>query len=112
MLALGVSPPVNTILTLLEQLPTAALATDRSPKSVALPELTKLKDTKMKHIERMTRLVGTIACRIMYVDAERPYFDYQPIYYFHPFFGDDPFRPIAISYPLMNYKNLKLVFKL
>ena len=66
-------------------------------------ELTKLKDTKMKHIERMTRLVGTIACRIMYVDAERPYFDYQPIYYFHPFFGDDPFRPIAISYPLMNY---------
>ncbi len=62
-----------------------------------------LKDSKMKHIERMTRLVGTIATRIMYVDGEMPYFDYQPIYYFHPFFADDPFKPVAISYPLMNY---------
>jgi hypothetical protein len=65
--------------------------------------LTVLKDSKMKHIERMTRLLGTIACRIIYVDGEMPYFDYQPVYYFHPFFGSDPFRPIAISYPLMNY---------
>jgi hypothetical protein len=32
-----------------------------------------------------------------------PYFDYQPIYYFHPFFGNDPFKPIALTYPLMNY---------
>lgn len=62
------------------------------------------KNAKMKHIERMTRLVGTIATRIMYVDSEMPYFDYQPIYYFHPFFGDDPFKPIALTYPLMNYK--------
>tara|TARA_R110000744_G_scaffold27334_2_gene66808 strand:- start:1418 stop:2746 length:1329 start_codon:yes stop_codon:yes gene_type:complete len=66
-------------------------------------EFTILKDSKMKHIERMTRLIGSIATRIMYVDGEMPYFDYQPIYYFHPFFGDDPFKPIAISYPLMNY---------
>ena len=65
--------------------------------------LTKLKDTKMKHIERMTRLIGSIATRIVYIDTENPYFDYQPVYYFHPFFGSDPFRPIAISYPLMNY---------
>ena len=65
--------------------------------------LSVLKDAKMKHIERMTRLVGTIAVRVMYVDGEMPYFDYQPIYYFHPFFGDDPFKPIAISYPLMHY---------
>ena len=62
-----------------------------------------LKDSKMKHIERMTRLIGTIATRIMYVDGEMPYFDYQPIYYFHPFFGNDPFKPVAISYPFMNY---------
>ena len=66
-------------------------------------EFTILKDSKMKHIERMTRLIGSIATRIMYVDGEMPYFDYQPIYYFHPFFGDDLFKPIAISYPLMNY---------
>ena len=51
----------------------------------------------------MTRLIGTIACRIMYVDDDMPHFDYQPIYYFHPFFGADPFKPVAISYPLMNY---------
>ena len=65
--------------------------------------LSVLKDAKMKHIERMTRLIGTIAVRIMYVDGEMPHFDYQPIYYFHPFFGDDPFKPVALSYPLMSY---------
>ena len=65
--------------------------------------LSVLKDAKMKHIERMTRLVGSIAVRVMYVDGEIPHFDYQPIYYFHPFFGSDPFTPIAISYPLMHY---------
>ena len=62
-----------------------------------------LKDAKMKHIERMTRLIGSIAVRIMYVDDEMPHFDYQPIYYFHPFFGEDPFKPVAISYPLMHF---------
>ena len=65
--------------------------------------LTKLKDTKMKHIERMTRLIGTVATRIIYKDGTIPHFDYQPVYYFHPFFGSDPFEPVAISYPLMNY---------
>ena len=66
-------------------------------------KLSVLKDAKMKHIERMTRLVGSVAIRVMYVDDEMPRFDYQPIYYFHPFFGDDPFKPVAISYPLMSY---------
>ena len=65
--------------------------------------LTKLKDTKMKHIERMTRLIGTVATRIIYNDGTIPHFDYQPVYYFHPFFANDPFQPVAISYPLMNY---------
>ncbi len=66
--------------------------------------LTILKDTKMKNIERMTRLVGSIAVRITMEEYEgMPYFDYQPIYYFHPFFGEDPFKPVALSYPLMNY---------
>ena len=67
-------------------------------------DLTILKDTKMKHIERMTRLIGSIAVRVMIDEHEEmPYFDYQPIYYFHPFFGNDPFKPIALTYPLMNY---------
>tara|TARA_R110000824_G_scaffold369093_1_gene558522 strand:+ start:46 stop:1362 length:1317 start_codon:yes stop_codon:yes gene_type:complete len=65
--------------------------------------LSVIKDSKMKHIERMTRLIGSIAVRVIYVDGEMPYFDYQPIYYFHAFFGDDPFKPVAISYPLMNH---------
>ena len=69
----------------------------------AYKDFSALKDSKMKHIERMTRLIGTIATRVMFVDDNMPHFDYQPIYYFHPFFGDDPFKPIAISYPLMNY---------
>ena len=66
-------------------------------------DLTILKDSKMKHIERMTRLIGSVAVRVMYSDNEMPHFDYQPIYYFHPFFGADPFKPIALTYPLMNY---------
>ena len=65
--------------------------------------LSVLKDSKMKHIERMTRLIGSIAVRVMYIDNEMPHFDYQPIYYFHPFFGEDPFKPVAISYPLMHF---------
>tara|TARA_R100001463_G_scaffold23408_1_gene56191 strand:- start:1943 stop:3232 length:1290 start_codon:yes stop_codon:yes gene_type:complete len=65
--------------------------------------LSVLKDAKMKHIERMTRLIGTIAVRVMFIDDEMPHFDYQPIYYFHAFFENDPFKPASISYPLMNY---------
>ena len=66
-------------------------------------DLTMLKDTKMKHIERMTRLVGTIAVRVMINEYnDRFFFDYQPVYYFHPFFGEDPFKPVALTYPLMH----------
>jgi hypothetical protein len=62
----------------------------------------------MKHVERMTRLVGTIATRVVWndggsspADNKSPYFDYRPIYYFHVFFGDDPFVPMSISYPML-----------
>ena len=66
-------------------------------------DLTMLKDTKMKHIERMTRLVGTIAVRVMINEYnDRFFFDYQPVYYFHPFFDEDPFKPVALTYPLMH----------
>lgn len=57
------------------------------------------KDVRMKHSERMTRLLGTIANRVFW-DGER--FDYRPIYYFEAYFGDDPFKPEAIIYPLLN----------
>ena len=66
-------------------------------------KLTKLKDTKMKHIEKMSRLIGSIAVRtlIRKTDDDIPYFDYDPIYYFDAHFGEDPFKPIAIKYPLL-----------
>ena len=57
------------------------------------------KDVRMKHIERMTRLVGTIANRVYWRDGK---FDYRPLYYFETYFGTDPFKPEAIIYPLLN----------
>jgi hypothetical protein len=64
-------------------------------------ELTVLKSARMKHVERMTRLCGTIATRVVWNEGETPYFDYRPIYFFHVFFEDDPFVPSAITYPMM-----------
>ncbi len=64
--------------------------------------LTRKKNARMKHIERMTRLVGTIANRVMVKeDADGTYFEYRPIYYYNAFFDDDPFLPMAITYPLL-----------
>ena len=63
--------------------------------------LTILKSARMKHIERMTRLCGTIATRVVWSEGETPYFDYRPIYFFHVFFDDDPFVPSAITYPML-----------
>ena len=57
------------------------------------------KDVRMKHIERMTRLVGTVANRVYWQDGR---FEYRPIYYFETYFGDNPFKPEAIIYPLLN----------
>ena len=49
--------------------------------------LTTLKSARMKHIERMTRLCGTIATRVLWNKGEKaPYFDYRPVYFFHAFF--------------------------
>ena len=69
-------------------------------------ELTILKSARMKHVERMTRLVGTIATRVVWNEGDAqmgiaPYIDYRPIYFFHVFFHDDPFVPTAISYPIL-----------
>ena len=64
--------------------------------------LTRKKNARMKHIERMTRLVGTIANRVMIKeDANGTYFEYRPIYYYDAFFDEDPFLPMAITYPLL-----------
>ena len=64
-------------------------------------ELTVLKSARMKHVERMTRLIGTIATRVVWNEGDTPYYDYRPIYFFHVFFDDDPFVPSAITYPIL-----------
>lgn len=61
--------------------------------------LTPTKDVRMKHSERMTRLLGTVANRIHWREGT---FDYRPIYYFETYFGENPFVPEAIVYPLLN----------
>jgi len=74
--------------------------------SAKYDQLTALKDAKMKHIERMTRLIGTLATRVVWNgNQESPMFDYRPVYYFCPFFDSDPFVPTALSYPLFHFKD-------
>ena len=63
-------------------------------------ELTPTKDVRMKHSERMTRLIGTVANRVHWMDDG--FFDYRPIYYFESYFDENPFFPRAIVYPLLN----------
>jgi len=61
--------------------------------------LTEGKDVMMKHLERMTRLIGSVAVRVMY-NQEAEKFEYRPVYYFDPYFDNDPFEPTAIVYPM------------
>ena len=68
--------------------------------SNAYTKLTKHKDVRFKHVERMTRLLGTIALQVGW-NEQKEIFTYQPIYYFNPFFDDgDPYNPSALIYPL------------
>ena len=57
------------------------------------------KDVRMKHSERMTRLLGTIANRVFWKDGK---FEYRPVYSFECYFNEDPFTPSAIIYPLLH----------
>ena len=64
-------------------------------------QLTIKKDARMKHVERMTRLMGTVATQVIYKEINgMPYFDYRPVYYFDVHLSD-PFTPSAIMYPLL-----------
>jgi hypothetical protein len=63
--------------------------------------LTVKKNARMKHVERMTRLMGTVATQVIYKEFNgMPYFDYRPVYYFDVYLSD-PFTPSAIMYPLL-----------
>tara|TARA_R100001086_G_scaffold221325_1_gene138428 strand:- start:1520 stop:2857 length:1338 start_codon:yes stop_codon:yes gene_type:complete len=64
-------------------------------------QLTIKKDARMKHVERMTRLIGTVATQVIYKEFNgMPYFDYRPVYYFDVHLKD-PYTPAAIMYPLL-----------
>ena len=64
--------------------------------------LTRFKNIKLKHIERIAKLLGTVACRVTYNPVKQQ-MDYHPIYFYHPFMSDDdPLNPIAIAYPIDN----------
>ena len=66
--------------------------------------LTRFKDYKMKHIEKMTRLLGTIAVGIEYKEDMngQPFFNYKPIYNFDVGLDiHDPYTPTSITYPLL-----------
>ena len=64
--------------------------------------LTYKKDARFKHLERMTRLLGSVAVQVTYNPyATKPCFDYRPIYMFEVFLDDyNPFEPKAIIYPV------------
>ena len=63
--------------------------------------LTVKKDARMKHVERMTRLMGTVATQVIYKEHNgMAYFDYRPVYYFDVYLSD-PFTPSAIIYPIL-----------
>jgi len=64
-------------------------------------ELTYLKDLKLKHVEKMTRLLGSLATNVSFSMDPKPHFTYTPIYYYDCFFDSDPYTPIAISYPML-----------
>jgi len=66
----------------------------------AYEDLTEKKNYKMKHIEKMTKLLGTIAVGVFFEEhGGKKHFNYVPVYYFMPFFDEDAFSPYAITYP-------------
>ena len=68
--------------------------------SKSYDKLTEKKNFKMKHIEKMTKLLGSIAVGVFYEKHDtKQHFHYVPVYYFMPFFDDDMFEPYAITYP-------------
>ena len=74
-------------------------------ESTIYSSLTPNKNVRMKHVERMTNLLGTPALRISWnnEDEENQFFEYQLIYYFDAFFDEfNPYKPISIIYPVLN----------
>ena len=66
--------------------------------------LIRFKNFKMKHIEKMTKLIGTIAVQVSWKDNGNglQYFEYTPFYKFEVLMNPErPLDPEAIIYPMM-----------
>ena len=66
--------------------------------------LVRYKDFKMKHIEKMTKLVGTIAVQVSWKQNGNGlhYFKYTPFYKFDVILNpNNPLEPIGLIYPMM-----------
>ena len=73
-------------------------------KNEEYKSLTRFKDFKIKHIEKMTRLIGTIAVQVSWKENGNglQYFDYTPFYKYDVITNpDNPLEPIAIIYPML-----------
>ena len=67
--------------------------------------LTKLKDLKLKHFEKMTNLLGTLAVGVSLNENNGvPFFDYKAKSAFDVELDpNDPLKPIAIKYPIISH---------
>ena len=71
-----------------------------SGKNEQYQEMAHLKDYKMKHIEKMTKLLGSMAVQVSWQDDGK--FEYTPIYSFDVHTDPlNPLKPIAIQYPML-----------
>ena len=67
-------------------------------------QLTRFKDFKMKHIEKMTKLIGTVAIQISWKSngLGQNYYEYTPFYKFDVILNpDNPLEPMGLIYPMM-----------
>ena len=75
-----------------------------SGKNDEYQSLTRFKDFKLKHIEKMTKLVGTIAVQVSWKGNAQglQHFEYTPFYKFDVILNpDNPLEPAALIYPMM-----------
>ena len=71
-----------------------------SGKQSQYDEMAHLKDYKMKHIEKMTKLLGSLAVQVSWGDDGK--FQYTPIYTFDVHTDPlNPLKPVAIQYPML-----------
>jgi len=73
-------------------------------KNEEYESLTRFKDFKIKHIEKMTRLIGTIAVQVSWKQNGNglQYFDYTPFYKFDVITNpDNPLEALSLSYPML-----------